>query len=131
MRSNMVIAILVKKAMRGEPITIYGDGEQGRCFIFVEDLAEGNVAALKENAKNEIFNLAGSEFITINDIARKLKEILGDISIKHASPRPHDFKGVPIIIKKAKQLLDWEPKTLFPLGLKKYIDYVKSGTQVR
>ena len=126
MRSNMAIAIFVRKAVRHEPITIFGDGEQGRCFIYVEDLAEGNVAASSENAKNEVINLAGPEFITIKDIVKTLQEFFGDVSVKNEPPRPHDFKGSIIIIEKAKKLLQWEPKTPFREGLRKYIEYVKS-----
>lgn len=126
MRSNMAVSIFVRKAMRLEPIVIFGDGNQGRCFIYVEDLAEGNVASLKEAAKNEILNLAGSEFITINDMVQSLREIFGNIKVKHEPLRPHDFKGLKISIEKAKNLLGWAPKTLFHDGLKKYVDYNKS-----
>ena len=77
-------------------------------------------------AKNEIFNLAGSEFITINDIVRSLRENFGNIKVKHEPLRPHNFKGLKISIEKAKNLLGWAPKTLFHDGLKKYVDYIKS-----
>ncbi len=126
MRSNMAIAIFVKRALRQEPIIIFGDGNQGRCFIYIEDLVEGNVASLTESARNEIINLAGPEFVTMNDIAENLKEIFGDIQIKHEPPRPHDFEGSVTSIEKAKKLLKWKPKTAFKEGLRKYIEYVKS-----
>lgn len=126
MRSNMAIAIFVRRAMRQEPITIFGEGNQGRCFIYIEDLAEGNVAALNENAKNEIINLAGPKFVTLNQIVKTLRDFFGDIQIKHEPPRPHDFEGSITNIAKAKRLLKWEPKTLFRDGLRKYIEYIKS-----
>jgi len=126
MRSNMAISIFVRKALQHEPITIFGDGEQGRCFIYVEDLAEGNVAALKESGKDEIFNLAGSEFVSINQIVENLKEIFGKIETKNEPVRPHDFKGVMVSIEKAKKLLEWKPKTLFKEGLRKYFQSIQS-----
>ncbi len=126
MRSNMAISIFVRRAMRGEPITIYGDGKQGRCWIYIKDLAEGNVAALAENGKNEIINLAGSKFVNMNQIAEALKEIFGDIPIKYEPARPHDFEGSVTSIEKAKKLLKWEPKTLFKEGLRKYIQHIRS-----
>jgi len=126
MRSNMAISIFVRRAMRGEPITIFGEGKQGRCWIYVEDLAEGNVAALAESGKNEIINLAGPDFVTMNQIAEALKEIFGDIPVKHEPARPHDFEGSVTNIEKAKKLLKWEPKTPFKEGLKNYVEYVKS-----
>jgi len=126
MRSNMAISIFVRKAMRGEPVTIFGDGQQGRCWIYVEDLAEGNVAALAEGGKNEIINLAGSEFVSMEQIAEALKEIFGDINVKYEPERPHDFKGSVTSIEKAWKLLKWKPKIAFKEGLRKYIEYVKS-----
>jgi UDP-glucose 4-epimerase len=126
MRSNMAIAIFTRRAMRGEPITIFGDGKQGRCWIYIDDLAEGNVAALAEGGKNQIVNLAGSEFVTMNQIAEALKEIFGDLPIKYEPARPHDFEGSVTSIEKAEQLLKWKPKTPFKVGLKKYVDYFKT-----
>jgi UDP-glucose 4-epimerase len=125
MRSNMVIAIFVRRAMRHEPITVFGDGDQGRCFIYVEDLAEGNVAALNEKAENEIFNLAGSEFVSINQLVKELNAIFGDLDIRHEPSRPEDFRGTQVSIKKAKEFLGWKPRTLFQEGLRKYVKHVQ------
>jgi len=125
MRSNMVIATFVRKMLRGEPITIFGDGNQGRCFIYVEDLAEGNVAAIKESGKNEIFNLAGKEFVTINQIVENLRQIFGEIDARYDNSRSNDFKGARVDIKKAKRLLGWAPNTPFEIGLRKYVEYIK------
>jgi len=126
MRSNMAIAVFVKKATKKEPITIFGDGNQGRCFIYVEDLAWGNVAALNSVAKNQVFNLAGTEFITINQIVDELRKLFGEIPIMYESQRPGDFKGVKISIDKAKHILGWQPNTPFSKGLRRYIEHVKS-----
>ena len=126
MRSNMAISTFIRKAMRKEPITIFGDGNQGRCFIYIEDLALGNISSLKENAKNQVFNLAGSEFVTMKQIVEVLREIFGDVLIRHEPPRPHDFEGAKTSIEKAKKLLGWEPKVSFKEGFKKYVEYLKS-----
>jgi len=125
MRSNMVIAIFVRRAMRHEPIKVFGDGNQGRCFIYVEDLAEGNFVALGEKAKNEIFNLAGSEFVTINQIVNELRNIFGDVDVRHEPSRPEDFRGTKIRIKKAREFLGWKPKTPFQEGLRKYVKHIQ------
>lgn len=126
MRSNMAVAAFVRRAMKKEPITIFGDGQQGRCFIYVEDLAEGNVSALNQSGKNEVFNLAGREFVTINQIVDSLKEIFGEINVEYQKPRPGDFRGVVVNIKKAMELLNWQPKTTFRKGLLKYVNFIKT-----
>ncbi|MEM2779998.1 MAG: NAD-dependent epimerase/dehydratase family protein [Candidatus Bathyarchaeia archaeon] len=126
MRANMAIAIFVKKAMKNEPITIFGDGNQGRCFIHVEDLARGNVAALQPAGRNQIFNIAGTEFITVNKIVDVLRKSFKNLTVEYAPPRPHDFRGAIVSIKKAKKMLKWEPQITFEKGLKDFIAYVQS-----
>jgi len=129
MRGNMAISIFARRALRKEPITIFGDGEQGRCFIYVEDLAEGNVAAIQESGKNEIFNLAGSRFVTMNQIIAGLEKIFGNLQVRYELARPHDFKGVVVSAKKAKERLNWEAKTPFQEGLQKYVEFLKADAR--
>jgi UDP-glucose 4-epimerase len=131
MRKNMAIDIFVRKALRKEPITIYGDGNQGRCFIYIEDLAKASLAALKPAAKNQIFNIAGREFITINMIVEELEKNIGNkIAVEYKSPRPGDFKGAKISIEKARMMLNWFPKVDFKEGLKRYVDFVKKEVRI-
>jgi UDP-glucose 4-epimerase len=113
--------------MRKEPITIYGDGAQGRCWIFISDLARANCMALKENARNEIMNLAGKEFVTISEIGELLKKAFGSIPIRLESPRPGDFGGVHTSIQKAQNLIGWSPEISFREGLSRYIEFVRSS----
>ena len=121
MRSNMAIATFVRRAVNKEPITIFGDGNQGRNFIYTDDLAEGNVVAMKPQAKNQVVNIAGSEFVTINQIVEALQKIFGELKIEHKATRPGDLVGAEISIEKAEKLLNWKPKTSFKEGLIKYV----------
>lgn len=124
-RGAVVTAIFVDKALKGEPITIAGDGSQYRKFVYVEDLAEGNVLALQSIAANKIYNLEGSEKITIKQIAETVKKIIGDVKIVHTEARPRDFKGKEISNERALKELGWRPKVSFEDGMKKYIDWYK------
>ena len=125
MRSNMAIAAFVRRAINKEPITIFGDGKQGRCWIFVTDLAEANSLAMTSAASKQIINLAGTEFITISSIVAMLAKRIGDFPIKHEPPRTGDFAGVKTNIKKARSVLGWTPRTSFEKGLSIYIEGVK------
>ena len=71
-----MIALFVNKALRGEPLTIAGDGLQFRKFVYVEDLAEGNVLALKPSAAGKTYNLDGKEKVSIKQIAETVQKIL-------------------------------------------------------
>lgn len=125
MRKNMAISIFAENATRKRPITIFGDGDQGRCFIYVEDLAEGNVAALNPTAAGEIINLAGKEFVTMKDIVTEMDSIFGKLEVIHKPARPGDHRGSRTSIEKAKRILKWEPKESFRSGLKRYLEYIK------
>ena len=122
-RDGAVIPIFVKKALNGEPLTIEGDGSQFRKFVYVEDLAEGNVLALKSIAKNKTYNLDGIEKITIKEIAEMVRNIIGNVKIEYAPARTGDFSGKEVSSKRAEDELGWTPKTSFNEGLKKYIDW--------
>ena len=124
MRSNMAIAAFVRKAMRDEPITIFGDGGQGRCWIYVADLAEANVLALNEKARDEVVNVAGNEFVTISQIVELISRRIRKVRIDRQPPRPGDFAGVRTNIEKAESTLGWAPKISFEVGLQKYIESV-------
>lgn len=130
-RDGAVLPIFVKKALNGEPLTIAGDGSQFRKFVYVEDLAEGNVLALQSIAKNKIYNLDGKEKITIRQIAETIKEILGNVKIEFTPARPGDFSGKEISSIKAKDELCWEPKTSFKEGVRRYIEWYKSREEGR
>lgn len=121
MRSNMAIAAFVRRAMIKQPIAIFGDGKQGRCWIYVTDLAEANCLATKPSAANQILNLAGKEFVTISEIVDILSKKFSDFPIKHEPPRAGDFPGVRTSIEKAQRLLGWLPAIPFEEGLSRYI----------
>ena len=74
-RYGMVIPRFVQQALSGEPITVYGDGRQSRCFAYVSDVVEAIIElANSPKAEGQIFNIGSEEEITILDLAKKIKE---------------------------------------------------------
>src|SRR5947208_3486849 len=71
------LAAFVSRAKDGEPLTIAGSGEQTRRFIYVEDLAQGVVKALRTEAANRTYNLAGTEETTILQVAEAVRDTVG------------------------------------------------------
>ena len=112
-------------------MTITCDGSQYRNFIYVEDLAEGNVLALKDIAKNKIYNLDGEEKVTIKQIAETIKKILGKAEIEYIPARAGDFSGKEVSSEVAKKELGWEPRINFEEGLKRYIEWFKKREEKR
>ncbi len=125
-RDGGVIPIFVGKALRQEPLTLQGDGEQFRQFVYVEDLAEGVVLGLKPAAANRIYNLDGFETISIRQIAQTVKDLIGDVEIRSIPARPGDFSGKRVGSDRAAQELGWRASTPFPEGLRRTIDWVRS-----
>jgi UDP-glucose 4-epimerase len=115
----------VGNALKGLPLTIFGEGDQFRQFIYISDLAAGNIAALSDKAKNQIYNITGTEKITVKMIAERIQELIENVEIDYKEPRPGDYKGVSISIEKAKKELGWKPKVPFKEGLKRYIEWYK------
>jgi UDP-glucose 4-epimerase len=126
-RGEDVISIFVKKALSHQPLTIYGDGDQSRNFIYVEDLAEGNVASLEEIAENKTYNLEGMRPITVKAVAETVKKLIGDVEIEYKEGRPGDFEGKVVSAQKAKRELEWKPKVDFEEGVKRYIAWYKKN----
>ena len=130
-RDGAVIPIFVKKALNGEPLTIAGDGSQFRKFVYVEDLAEGNILAFQSIARNKIYNLDGKERITIKRIAETIQKIVGDVKIEYVQGRPEDFSGKEISSELAERELGWNPKVNFEEGIRRYIVWHKEREERR
>jgi UDP-glucose 4-epimerase len=128
-RPETVTPTFIKRILKNETITIHGDGGQYRQFIYVKDLAEGNVACLQENARNEIFNLNGTEKVTVLQVVQALERILAKkAKIEFAEDRKGNFKGRFISSQKALSLLGWATQFAYEEALSRYVEhYLESG----
>lgn len=124
-RDGAVVPIFVQKAIRGESLTVAGDGSQFRKFVYVEDLAEGNMLALKPIAANKIYNLDGSERVTIRQIAETVQKIVGDVRIETVPARAGDFSGKEVSSELAGRELGWAPKVDFAEGVRRYVEWYR------
>lgn len=90
-----VVANLVRQALDGEPLTVHGDGNQTRCFTYVDDTVEGTLrAGLDTKAEGIVFNVGNDRETTINDLARLVIEMTGSRSeIRHVSYEERYGKG--------------------------------------
>jgi UDP-glucose 4-epimerase len=128
-RAAGVVAKFTDLALEGKALTIAGDGSQCRSFIYVEDLADGIVAALKPEAANRTYNLSGDEVVTILEIAETVQEMTGGCEIVHTPPRPGDFPGKEISNVRALEEMGWKAETSFREGVRKYVEWVRGSTR--
>ncbi len=120
-----VVSIFVDKLLRGEQPIIYGDGEQTRDFIYVEDVATANVAALSRG-DGEVLNISTGKPTSVNELLRVMNELNGtDIPPLYHSARPGDIRHSYLSNDKARQVLGWRPIVSLRDGLKKTLDYYR------
>lgn len=117
------VPIFIDRAVKNEPITIYGDGEQTRDFIYVKDIVAANVFFATESPATGVFNVAYGRRITINDLAKTVCQMTGSRSeIKYASERSGDVKHSLASIDKLLAA-GFTPTGHFADGLKTTVDF--------
>ena len=121
---SAAIPIFVSKAIRHEPITIYGDGEQTRDFIFVKDVVSANVLAADNEKANGVFNVATGSAISINDIVRLvIDETKSKSKIIYEKERAGDIKHSLASVADTQKELNFVPEYHFEDGMRKTIKY--------
>jgi UDP-glucose 4-epimerase len=138
-RYGMVVPRFVRQALRGEPVTVYGDGQQSRCFADVSDVVRA-VLALAEHpeAIGEVFNIGSTEEITIQDLARRVIELTGSDSPVQYIPYDEAYapgfedmhRRVPAI-DKISNLISYRPSSTLKTTLQRVIDYEKGQMSVK
>jgi dTDP-glucose 4,6-dehydratase len=120
-----VVPNFIAQALRGEPLTVHGDGSQTRSFCYVSDLVEG-IARLLASRETTPVNLGNPNETTILTFAEKINALTGNQAGIVFRPRGVDDpnRRCPDI-SKAKRILDWEPKVSLDEGLEKTIAYFK------
>ena len=130
--SNWVVPIFIKKALGNEEIKVFGNGNQTRCFTYVEDVAEGVLKVFEKGQKGEAYNIGNNQPTTILELANLVKEITKSKSeiIKAGFGKETRLKEreieyrVPDISK--MKALGWEPKTMIGEGIRKILERMKN-----
>ena len=125
-----VIPRFARALLDGESPRIFGDGEQTRCFAFVEDVVDANVrAAESPDASGEVINIAGQERISINELEQALRDLVSGCAAPpaiHEGPRPGDVRHSYADLSKAKRLLGYEAGTPVRKGLRRALDWLSA-----
>jgi len=121
-----VISNFIVQALRGEPITIYGEGTQTRSFCFVDDMVEALIRMMEQEETNGPVNVGNPVEYSIRQIAELILELTGSKSEMSYHPLPEDdpLQRCPDI-SLAKKVLDWEPTVALEEGLAKTIEYFR------
>ena len=126
-----VVPNFITQALRGEALTVYGDGSQTRSFCFVDDLVEGIVRLLRSDCVHPV-NLGNPHELSVREFAETIIRLTGSASPIAFQPLPVDDPKVrQPDVSAARQILAWEPRIALEDGLSKTIAYFQERLEVR
>jgi len=121
-----VIPIFVFQMLRGEPLTIFGDGEQTRDFVNVRDVVQANLRAAAARESSGAYNIGSGTRITINRLVALLREASGlEPTVQQGPPRPGDVRHSLADISAARATLGFEPVVDMRTGLAEYVRWAR------
>lgn len=125
-RPDMSMLRFTKWIREGQPLQLFGNGEQSRGFTYVDDIARGTIAAIRPLGC-ETINLGGHEAISINALISMLEEFIGKKAIiEQSPPNLADMQMNLADVTKAKRLLNWQPKVGLLEGVKHLVDWYEA-----
>ena len=126
-RPDMTPLRFVQRIREGRIITIFGDGTQSRDFTFVDDIAQGTIAALRP-VGYEAFNLGSDEPLKLSEMIGLIQELTGQKAhIEYRPWHPADMAATWADITKARKMLNWSPKTGFREGLQRLVAWYEEN----
>jgi len=130
-RDGRAVPNFIGQALRGEDVTVYGDGSQTRSLCYVSDLVDGVIRLMLSKA-NEPINIGNPQELTIEEIARTILRLTGSSSrIVHRALPVDDPKVRKPDITRATTILDWGPKVSLEAGLGTTIEYFRAKLAAR
>jgi UDP-glucose 4-epimerase len=128
-----VLGIFLGNLLRGEPLTIFGDGSQSRDFIYIDDVIDAWVAALTNEASHgQVLNLGSGQRLKISDLADQVLAASGlnrdDWPVAYAPGRPGEQLHVEADVARAGAVLGWKPQIAFPEGLARTVQWARDVT---
>lgn len=127
LRPNSVFRIFIDRARRGEPLTIAGDGSQGRQFTHASDIARAFVLAANSDVSGMALNTVAPETTTIRELAERVAARY-PTEIEFGPKRPGDVPPSTVSSKKIEEVLGWRAETPFEIGLNDLIDDLEART---
>jgi UDP-glucuronate 4-epimerase len=123
-RPDLAIRKFADRIAQGLPIPVFGDGSSGRDYTFVEDTVAGVIGALEYDCGYDIINLGNSAPVTLLDMIKTLEEFIGrKAKIEWLPDQSGDVPITCADIRKAGRILGYSPKTPFPAGIRKFLDW--------
>ena len=119
-----VISVFIEQALADEDITIHGEGDQTRDFVFIDDIVDANLAAARTDYTGEGYNIGTGESVTIRELAELIQDVTDtDSDIVHTEPREGDIDRSRANVSKASEKLDFEATVSLQKGLERTVEW--------
>jgi UDP-glucose 4-epimerase len=129
-RPDMAFNRFIKAILKGEEITIYGDGSQTRDYTYIGDIVGGTLSAVEGEVVGEVFNLGGGFRMTLNEVLDVLEEVIGKKARRvYVEVQKGDVKHTFSDITKAERMLHYTPSVSIEEGLREEVKWLKSQNQ--
>lgn len=123
-----VIAVFAYKALRGQPVDVWGDGSVVRDFVYAADIGRAFLAALTHAGPHRVFNVGGGNGHSVNHIIRTLEHLLGHPIERRVLPaRPFDPPVNVLDVRRARDELGWKPRVAFEEGVAKTLEWLRQS----
>jgi UDP-N-acetylglucosamine/UDP-N-acetyl-alpha-D-glucosaminouronate 4-epimerase len=121
---SAVIPKFINLLLKGQPIVVYGDGEQSRDFTYVENVVEANLNAMRaDDAPGKVFNIGCGERVGLNTLIKLLENIIGiNATVNYADVRPGDVRHSLADITLARKILGYSPEIMVQEGLRRTVE---------
>jgi UDP-glucose 4-epimerase len=125
-----VVAVFSEQILGGGQPVIYGDGTKTRDYVYIDDVAQANVAALEKGA-GEIFNIASSIATTDLQVFTQVRDLLGQRQLqpRYVAVRPGEIQHIYLDIRKAQRILGWAPKVSFAEGIRQSVAFFRQAAE--
>lgn len=126
--SQGAVAVFAGKALRGEEVQIWGNGNVVRDYIYISDVVEALVAAIRYSGTEHIFNIGSGSGKSLNEVLDAIDQAIGHrIDRRYLPGRVFDVPRSVLDIERARHVLGWVPRTSFEDGLRRFIAWLSAG----
>jgi UDP-glucuronate 4-epimerase len=127
-RPDMAVRHFAEKMLRGEEITIFGDGTGKRDFVYIDDVVEGIISALEKRLPLEIINLGSGHPVEISELVSCLEKEMGlEAKVEHLPRQPGEMEASWADISKAERLLGYQPKVSLEEGVSRFVEWLRQA----
>jgi nucleoside-diphosphate-sugar epimerase len=126
-RPDMAFHRFIKAGLRGETLTLYGDGEQSRDFTYIDDIVEANILAAKKGAAGGVYNVGGGTQATVNEVLAIIRSEIPNLKIERHDRQVGDARHTSADTTRAREILGFAPQVDLQTGILREVAWMRAA----